>query len=88
MLEKYPTLQTEELVNSASQLITHVKHFNYDLVPNDPNAAQTAMEFDLREFHDTLDTLTTAFTSRVSEYIMGNRYDVEKLIRFLNFCLI
>lgn len=72
MLEKYPTLQTEELVNSASQLITHVKHFNYDLVPNDPNAAQTAMEFDLREFHTTLDTLTTAFTSRVSEYIMGN----------------
>ena len=70
MLEKYPSLQTSELVGSASQLISHVKHFNYE---HDSNV-HASMDVDLREFHETLDTLTAAFSARVSEYIMGNRY--------------
>ena len=69
MLERYPSLQTQELVDSASHLIGHVKHFNYD---HDPNV-HASMNADLREFHETLDALTGAVSSKVSEYTIGKR---------------
>ena len=70
MLERYPSLQTQELVDSASHLIGHVKHFNYD---QDHSNVHASMNADLREFHETLDALTGAVSSKVSEYSIGSR---------------
>jgi hypothetical protein len=70
MLEKYPSLQTNELVGSAGFLIDQIKHFNYEA-----DLAQdcgTVIDIDPKDFHEALDALATAFSSRVSEYVVGD----------------
>jgi hypothetical protein len=62
LLEKYPLLQSNELVGSAGRLIQKVKNYDYE----DENS------LDPKDFHEALDALALAFSSRVSEYIMGD----------------
>ena len=64
MLEKYPALQSNDLVAAAGLLIRKVKEFDYGA--EDPNLA------DPKEFFESLDGLALAFSSRVSEYLMGD----------------
>lgn len=66
MLEKYPFLQSEELVRSAGNLIDQVKYFDYEAEHVDP-----------KEFHEALDSLALAVSSRVSEYITGDLESVS-----------
>ena len=61
MLEKYPLLQTNDLVQSASYLIRQVKDFSHE-----------EEDVDEKEFHHALDTLALAFSNRVSEYLTGD----------------
>ena len=60
MLERYPPLQNNDLVNSAGFLINQVKEYREqdDLV-------------DEREFHQALNWLAIAFSNGVSEYFSG-----------------
>ena len=67
LLEKYPLLQSNELVGSAGRLIQKVKNYDYE----DENS------LDPKEFHEALDALALAFSSRVSEYIMGDLESVS-----------
>lgn len=67
LLEKYPLLQSNELVGSAGRLIQKVKNFDYE----DENS------LDPKDFHEALDALALAFSSRVSEYIMGDLESVS-----------
>ena len=62
MLEKYPALQSNDLVAAAGLLIQNVKNFNYE------DGART----DSKDFFEALDGLALAFSSRVSEYLMGD----------------
>jgi len=62
MLEKYPALQSNDLVAAAGLLIQNVKNFNYD----------EGTRTDPKEFFEALDGLALAFSSRVSEYLMGD----------------
>ncbi len=61
MLEKYPSLQSDELVGSASNLIQQVKNFDYE--------AEHCSDIDPKDFHDALDSLAQAFSNRVSQYV-------------------
>jgi len=62
MLEKYPALQSNDLVAAAGLLIQNVKNFNYE----------EGTRTDPKEFFEALDGLALAFSSRVSEYLMGD----------------
>ena len=64
MLEKYPALQSNDLVAAAGLLIRKVKEFDYNL--DHPNLD------DPKQFFESLDGLALAFSSRVSEYLMGD----------------
>ena len=61
MLEKYPALQSNDLVSTAGILIKKVKEFDYDTESSAP-----------KDFFESLDALALAFSSRVSEYLMGD----------------
>jgi len=60
MLEKYPALQSNDLVAAAGLLIKKVKEFDYE------------SDADPKDFFESLDGLALAFSSRVSEYLMGD----------------
>eukprot|EP00095_Tigriopus_kingsejongensis_P002199 snap_masked-scaffold966_size75752-processed-gene-0.12 protein:Tk02199 transcript:snap_masked-scaffold966_size75752-processed-gene-0.12-mRNA-1 annotation:"minor histocompatibility protein ha-1" len=62
MLEKYPQLQSNDLMQSAGYLITQVKEYN----------AQEDDTMDEQEFHRALDSLAYAFSNRVSDYLNGD----------------
>ena len=64
MLEKYPALQSNDLVAAAGLLIRKVKDFDYN--------AERPKLVDPKEFFESLDGLALAFSSRVSEYLMGD----------------
>ncbi|XP_054157573.1 rho GTPase-activating protein 45-like [Oppia nitens] len=70
ILEKYPKLQSTDLLMSAGNLIHHVKNFNYD----DRSA-------DNKPFIEAVDQLALAFSTRVSEYLMGD-IDVSTIPSF------
>jgi hypothetical protein len=67
ILEKYPAIQSHDLVTAAGHLIKNVKALNRpreefeEPFPQEP-----------REFFEALDGLALAFSSRVSEYLMGD----------------
>lgn len=61
ILEKYAPLQSTELLMAAGQLIQQIKGFNFENVKADPT-----------EFFEAIDQLALAFSSRVSEYLMGD----------------
>lgn len=63
MLEKYPALQSNDLVAAAGLLIKKVKEFDYD---------ESQRPDDHKDFFESLDGLALAFSSRVSEYLMGD----------------
>jgi hypothetical protein len=63
MLEKYPALQSNDLVAAAGLLIKKVKEFDYD---------ECQRSDDNKDFFESLDGLALAFSSRVSEYLMGD----------------
>ena len=66
MLEKYPALQSNDLVAAAGRLIKKVKEFDYEPPQQQRSSA------DPKEFFESLDGLALAFSSRVSEYLMGD----------------
>ncbi|XP_054718657.1 rho GTPase-activating protein 45-like isoform X2 [Uloborus diversus] len=61
ILEKYPPIQSTELLMTAGTLIQQVKGYNYEDEKSDPS-----------NFFDAIDQLALAFSSRVSEYLMGD----------------
>ncbi|KAK7791491.1 hypothetical protein R5R35_008846 [Gryllus longicercus] len=61
VLEKYPALQSPELLLSASTLIQHLKAYRFD-----------DSKGDHKQFFELIDQLALAFSSRVSEYLMGD----------------
>ncbi|XP_071438655.1 rho GTPase-activating protein 45-like [Hetaerina americana] len=61
VLDKYSPLQSQELLSAAGTLIQHVKGYNYENENPDP-----------KEFFEFIDQLALAFSSRVSEYLMGD----------------
>lgn len=63
MLEKYPALQSNDLVAAAGLLIKKVKEFDYE---------EGQRPSDHKDFFESLDGLALAFSSRVSEYLMGD----------------
>ena len=71
MLEKYPALQSNDLVAAAGRLIKKVKEFDYDHHDQQPQQQQRSSA-DPKEFFESLDGLALAFSSRVSEYLMGD----------------
>ena len=76
MLEKYPALQSNDLVAAAGRLIKKVKEFDYDQHDQPPPPQQQQQQqrssADPKEFFESLDGLALAFSSRVSEYLMGD----------------
>jgi hypothetical protein len=64
MLEKYPALQSNDLVAAAGLLIKKVKEFDYE--------TEATSSADPKDFFESLDGLALAFSSRVSEYLMGD----------------
>ncbi|CAL4067534.1 unnamed protein product, partial [Meganyctiphanes norvegica] len=70
ILEKYGPIQHNELLASASHLISHVNGFSYEDEKADPTS-----------FLEAIDQLALAFSSRVSEYLMG---DIDTSSAFLN----
>ena len=73
MLEKYPALQSNDLVAAAGRLIKKVKEFDYDQHDQPPSPQQQQRSSaDPKEFFESLDGLALAFSSRVSEYLMGD----------------
>jgi hypothetical protein len=61
MLEKYPSLRSPSVINSASYLVVQLK----DYAEQDDWA-------DEKEFHDAIDNLAITFSNRVSEYLTGD----------------
>lgn len=70
MLEKYPALQSNDLVAAAGLLIKKVKEFDYE--ENTNLGAGARVVADQKDFFESLDGLALAFSSRVSEYLMGD----------------
>ncbi|XP_066990813.1 rho GTPase-activating protein 45-like isoform X16 [Macrobrachium rosenbergii] len=70
ILEKYSPIQHNELLAAASHLISHVNGFSYEDEKADPTA-----------FLEAIDQLALAFSSRVSEYLMG---DIDTSSALLN----
>ncbi|EEC16702.1 hypothetical protein IscW_ISCW012095 [Ixodes scapularis] len=62
ILEKYPPIQSTELLVAAGTLIQHVKGHDY----TEDKASQS------ESFFEAVDQLALAFSSRVSEYLMGD----------------
>ncbi|KAM7287105.1 rho GTPase-activating protein 45 [Ixodes scapularis] len=62
ILEKYPPIQSTELLVAAGTLIQHVKGHDY----SEDKASQS------ESFFEAVDQLALAFSSRVSEYLMGD----------------
>ncbi|XP_037086813.1 rho GTPase-activating protein 29-like [Pollicipes pollicipes] len=61
VLERYAPLQSTELFMAAGALIQQVKQHGYEDEKADPT-----------EFFESIDQLALAFSSRVSEYLMGD----------------
>ncbi|XP_074643925.1 rho GTPase-activating protein 29-like isoform X2 [Tubulanus polymorphus] len=61
VLHKYPTLQSTNILEAAGILIASIKNYPYDDEDADPN-----------DFYDGIDQLALAFSSSVSEYLMGD----------------
>ncbi|XP_063872353.1 rho GTPase-activating protein 45-like [Scylla paramamosain] len=70
ILEKYSPIQHNELLAAASHLISHVNGYGYEDDHADPTA-----------FLEAIDQLALAFSSRVSEYLMG---DIDSSSAVLN----
>ncbi|XP_069955191.1 rho GTPase-activating protein 45 isoform X4 [Cherax quadricarinatus] len=70
ILERYSPIQHNELLAAASHLISHVNGFSYEDEQGDPTA-----------FLEAIDQLALAFSSRVSEYLMG---DIDSSSAILN----
>ena len=68
ILEKYPAIQSHDLVAAASLLIKTVKAMNK---PRE-NEIDDIHQQDPKDFYEALDGLALAFSSRVSEYLMGD----------------
>ena len=68
ILEKYPAIQSHDLVAAAGLLIKTVKALNKPR-ENEPDDIHLQ---DPKEFYEALDNLALAFSSRVSEYLMGD----------------
>ncbi|XP_064476776.1 rho GTPase-activating protein 45-like isoform X2 [Ornithodoros turicata] len=62
ILEKYPPIQSTELLMAAGTLIQHVKGHSYG----------SEEKSESLEFFEAIDQLALAFSSRVSEYLMGD----------------
>ncbi|GAB6028941.1 Rho GTPase-activating protein 45 [Cleaved into: Minor histocompatibility antigen HA-1 [Chamberlinius hualienensis] len=63
ILERYPPLRSTELLTAAGLLIQQVKSYNYEDAKNENSPV---------EVFETIDQLALAFSSRVSEYLMGD----------------
>ncbi|XP_076321637.1 rho GTPase-activating protein 45-like isoform X2 [Tachypleus tridentatus] len=61
ILEKYPPIQSTDLLMAAGTVIQQVKGHNYEDEKADPS-----------EFFEAIDQLALAFSSRVSDYLMGD----------------
>jgi len=61
ILGRYPALQATELLVAAASLIQQVEEHQYDDEKSDP-----------KEFMESIDQVALAFSSRVSEYLMGD----------------
>ncbi|XP_069914545.1 rho GTPase-activating protein 45 isoform X2 [Oryctolagus cuniculus] len=61
VISKYPLLNTVETLTAAGTLIARVKAFHYE----------STHESDKQEFEKALETLAVAFSSTVSEFLMG-----------------
>ncbi|KDR15612.1 rho GTPase-activating protein 45-like isoform X2 [Zootermopsis nevadensis] len=61
VLDRYPALQSTELLVTAGTLIQQVKGYNYE-----------GKQLDHKEIFESIDQLALAFSSRVSEYLMGD----------------
>ncbi|XP_071536565.1 rho GTPase-activating protein 45-like isoform X3 [Panulirus ornatus] len=70
ILEKYSPIQHNELLAAASHLISHVNGYSYEDDQADPTS-----------FLEAIDQLALAFSSRVSEYLMG---DIDSSSAVLN----
>ena len=78
ILEKYPAIQSNDLVSAASYLIETIKSLNQ--APSSVEGAGTTSGSDGHQhqsvepkvFYEALDGLALAFSSRVSEYLMGD----------------
>ena len=68
ILEKYPAIQSHDLVAAASLLIKTVKALNKPR----QNEFDEFNQQDPKECYEALDGLALAFSSRVSEYLMGD----------------
>jgi len=67
ILERYPAIQSHDLVAAAGLLIKTVKALN-----KQENEIDDIHLQDPKEFYEALDGLALAFSSRVSEYLMGD----------------
>ncbi|XP_022646905.1 rho GTPase-activating protein 45-like isoform X5 [Varroa destructor] len=65
ILQKYSPIQSSVLLLSASNLIQNVKNYNYE-------ESDSAIENNSQMIYDAIDQLALAFSSRVSEYLMGD----------------
>ncbi|KAL7647787.1 UNVERIFIED_CONTAM: hypothetical protein RMT77_001396 [Armadillidium vulgare] len=72
ILENYSAIQHTELLSAASKLITHVNGFQYD-----------TEEYDSSEFLEAIDNLALAFSTRMSDYLMG---DIDTPTTILKCC--
>ncbi len=81
ILEKYPAIQSNDLVSAASYLIETVKSLNHpsstaagdDVAGGSGGSdAHHYQGVEPKVFYEALDGLALAFSSRVSEYLMGD----------------
>ncbi len=84
ILEKYPAIQSNDLVSAASYLIETVKSLNQpsssgaagdDVAGGSGSSNSDAHHYqgvEPKVFYEALDGLALAFSSRVSEYLMGD----------------
>ncbi|XP_023933106.1 rho GTPase-activating protein 45-like [Lingula anatina] len=63
ILQQYPALHSTDILTAAGTLISRIKSFKYEDKAADP-----------AQFYDAIDQVALAFSSSVSEYLMG---DVE-----------
>ncbi|XP_049846379.1 rho GTPase-activating protein 45-like [Schistocerca gregaria] len=61
VLDKYPAMQSARLLAAAGALVQHMKGFDFESNNSEP-----------KEFFECIDQLALAFSSRVSEYLMGD----------------
>lgn len=63
VLQQYLALQSEDLFSAAGSLISKIKNYNYE---------DTISTGSTQSFCDSIDQLALAFSSSVSEYLMGD----------------